>query len=151
MSHDRAIQKLTRELFAHYPDYALSRTLAENITNQVTMHSQAIAILARKAEATRQNRDRIQQTFDRRAIYLQNRRILLKDLSLSQIVRLEDSKLKEVLDFYFKHPYAHGRTKTSHLLPRWLRSFFLSALLGHAKRRNIELDYASYFDMLRLL
>ena len=150
-SRDEATRRLTHELFTHYPDYALSRTLAENIANQVTTHPEAIAILARKAEAARQNRERIQQTLDRRSIHLENRRILLKDLSLTQITRLQDRELKEVLDFYFKHPYAHGRTKTSRLLPRWLRSFFLSALLGHARRRNIQLDYASYFDLLRLL
>ncbi|MFQ5928105.1 MAG: hypothetical protein ACE5MK_00285 [Acidobacteriota bacterium] len=148
----KSLHELTREFLAYYPDYAFCRTLAFNIKNNVTTYQNAVEILAKRAWAAKQNRGHIEETLDRRSVIMNGKLVRIKDLSLKEIMNQEEGKvLKEILDFYFKHPYAHGRTKKSRLLPRWIRTFFLSTLIGHAKRRGVDLDYDAYFEMLTLL
>lgn len=144
-------RELIREFFQYYPDYELCRALAENIKQNVTTYPKALEVLARKARAEEQNRRQIEEKLANRALFMEGRWVPLKDLSLRQLMDWPDDVLKQALEFYFKHPYAHGRTKKTRLLPRSIRTIFLSALLGHAKRRGIDLDYESYFEILKLL
>jgi hypothetical protein len=148
---EASIREHTRQYFRHYPDYLFCRVLAENVRNGTTSHSQALVMLLRKAAAARENREEINRRLNQRTVRIGNRYARIKDLSLMQLMDQEDSVLKEVLEFYFKYPYAHRRTLKTRLLPRLIRTLPLSALLGHAKRRKIALEYDLYFDMLRLL
>jgi hypothetical protein len=150
-SQEGTLPGLTRQYFQHYPDYLFCRALAANVRNGITTHGQALTMLLRKAAAARENQEEIRRRLDRRTVRIGNRHVPIKDLSLRQLMEQEDSVLKEVLEFYFKHPYAHRRTLKTRFLPRIFRTIPLSALLGHAKRRNIPLEYDLYFDMLRLL
>ena len=150
-SEDERFRTLTHNFFQAYPDYAFCRTLAANIIDHVTTYESATAILAKRARAAEQNRQQIDEKLDHYKVEIHGQPDRVKDLSLGEIIRQEDSVLQEITNFYFKHPYAHRRTKKSRLLPRWIRTFFLSALLGHAKERELDLDYDDYFDMLRLL
>lgn len=150
-SREESIRAATREFFSYYPDYALCLTLAENVAEGVKAHSQAIGHLAVKAAAAIENRESIEAKLNRRSVTIAGRPVLIKDLSLHQILQQDDNVLREIAEFYFKHPFAHGRTKKSSLLPRWVRSLALRAIVGHAKGRGIQLDYSSYFHMLTLL
>ncbi|MFQ5738356.1 MAG: hypothetical protein ACE5JX_05045 [Acidobacteriota bacterium] len=147
----KSVRQLTHEFFEYYPDYFLCRTLAENTRNDVTTYSQAIGHLSRKAWAWEKNRREIEEKLDRRVVHIQGRPVRIKDLSLRQIIHQEDAVLEQIIAFYFKHPYAHGRTWKSRLLPSWTRSFFLRVLLGHARQRGLELSYRTYFDIITLL
>ena len=142
---------LTHQFFKYYRDYLFCRTLAFNITTHVTTHEDALEILTKKARAAQQNREQITEKLDQHSVRIQEHRVRIKDLSLPEIMSQEDGVLTEIANFYLKHPHAHGRTKKSRLLPRHLRTLFLSALVGHAKRRGLDLDYNAYFDMLTLL
>ncbi len=148
---EKLVPELTREFFQCYPDYFLCRTLAINIKNSVTTYHQAVSMLARKGWAAEQNRDEIEEKRNLRSVCIQGRMVRIKDLTLREIMGQDQAVLKGVVEFYFKYPYAHGRTKKSRLLPRWFRTLFLSALLGHAKRREIEVEYDAYFELLRFL
>ena len=148
---ERELVDLTRQFFKQYPDYLFCRTLAFNITTHVTTHEDALEILTKKARAAEQNREQIAEKLDHHSVTIQEKPVRIKDLSLREIMGQEDEVLTEVANFYFKHPHAHGRTKKSRLLPRTVRTVFLSALIGHAKRRGLDLDYAACFDMLTLL
>ena len=117
----------------------------------MTTYESATSILAKRARAAEQNRQQINEKLNHYKVEIHGQPDRVKDLSLGEIIRQEDPVLQEIINFYFKHPYAHRRTKKSRLLPRWIRTFFLSALLGHAKKRELDLDYDAYFDMLRLL
>ena len=150
-SEEERLRRLTHDFFQSYPDYTFCRTLAVNIIDNVTIYESATAILAKRARAAKQNRQQIDEKLDHYTVNIHGQPGRVKELSLREIIRQEDSVLREIANFYFKHPYAHSRTKKSHLLPRWIRTFFLSALLGHAKNRKLDLDYDAYFDMLRLL
>jgi len=97
------------------------------------------------------NQSEIEQKLDLQSIVIQGRPVPLKDLSLRRILQLDDSQLASVLKFYIKHPFAHGRTLRSRWVPGWIRSIFLRVLLGHAKNRNLDLNYPIYFEMLRVL
>lgn len=147
----RNVHELTREFFKYYPDYAFCRALAVNIKNNVTTYRNAIEMLARKSWTAEQNSGQIREKLDQRSVTINGQWVCIKDLSLRKIMDQPDNLLKEIADFYFKHPYAHGRTKRSRFLPRALRTLFLSILLGHAKRRGILLDYEAYFETLTLL
>lgn len=151
-SEGKSFRKLIREFFGYYPDYALCRTLALNIESNVTTYHKAVEILTKKAWARHQNRESIVEKLDLYAVSVAGQSTRIKDLSLRQIMDLEDPRaLEEILGFYFKHPYAHRRTRKSRLLPRWIRTFFLSSLVGHAKGRGVYFDYSEYFELLRLL
>ena len=148
---DKSVDELTREFFKLYPDYPFCQALAINIKENVTTYRVAIEILAKKSWAEEQNRKQIREKLDSRGVVIHKHRMLLKNLSLRRIMDQEDEVLKEIAKFYFKHPYAHRRTRKTRLLPRTVRTLFLSVLLGHARRRGIDLDYAMYFEILRLL
>jgi hypothetical protein len=150
-SEEERLRTLTHDFFQAYPDYVFCRTLAANIIDHVTTYESATAILAKRARAAEQNRQQINEKLNHYKVEIHGQPDRVKDLSLGEIIRQEDPVLQEITNFYFKHPYAHRRTKKSRLLPRWIRTFFLSALLGHAKKRELDLDYDAYFDMLRLL
>jgi len=142
---------LTRQFFKDYPDYAFCQTLAENVQTRVVSYPNALALLGRKALAAEENLTAIQEQVNARTILVEGRPRRILELSLGEAMRLDDKTLEELLKFYFKHPYAHGRTLRTRLLPRWLRAFFLNVLVGHACRRGLSLDYDSYFQMLKLL
>lgn len=142
---------LTHQFFKYYPDYLFCRTLAFNITTNVTTHEAALEILTKKARAAEQNREQISEKLDHHSVTIQEKPVRIKELSLREIMGQEDEGLTEIVNFYLKHPHAHGRTKKSRLLPRYVRTLFLSALIGHAKRRGLDVDYNAYFDMLTLL
>ena len=148
---NKTIRQLTHEFFLYYPDYQFCRTLALNIQNNVTTHEDAMEILAKKNRATVENRVEIEAQLNRRTILINKRRVLVRSLSLREIMNQEDAVLEEILKIYFKHPYAHRRTKKFRFLPRWIRTMFLSTLVGHANSRGLDLDYDAYFDMLTLL
>ncbi len=150
-SEEERLRTLTHDFFQAYPDYVFCRTLAANIIDHVTTYESATAILAKRARAAEQNRQQINEKLNHYKVEIHGQPDRVKDLSLGEIIRQEDPVLQEIINFYFKHPYAHRRTKKSRLLPRWIRTYFLSALLGHAKKRELDLDYDAYFDMLRLL
>ncbi len=150
-SEEERLRTLTHDFFQAYPDYVFCRTLAANIIDHVTTYESATSILAKRARAAEQNRQQINEKLNHYKVEIHGQPDRVKDLSLGEIIRQEDPVLQEITNFYFKHPYAHRRTKKSRLLPRWIRTFFLSALLGHAKKRELDLDYDAYFDMLRLL
>ena len=108
---NKTIRQLTHEFFLYYPDYQFCRILAFNIQNNVSAHEDAMEILAKKIRATVQNRAEIEGQLDRRTILINKRRVLVKSLSLREIMNQENAILEEILKIYFKHPYAHGRTK----------------------------------------
>jgi len=147
----KTVHQLTHEFFLYYPDYQFCRTLALNIENNVTTYENAVVILAKKSWASMENRAEIEDKLDRRTVLINQQRVPIKSLTLKEIMSQEDAVLKEVLEIYFKNPYAHGRTKRTRFLPRWIRTIFLSTLVGHAKSRGLDLDYDAYFDMLTLL
>ena len=148
---DGGLIDLTHQFFKYYPDYLFCRTLAFNITTNVTTHEDALEILISKARAADQNREQISEKLDRHSVRIAEGPARIRELSLREIMGQEDGVLTEIANFYLKHPHAHGRTKRTRLLPRSVRTMFLSVLIGHAKRRGIDLDYSTYFDMLTLL
>ncbi len=150
-SEDDRFRTLTHDFFQAYPDYTFCRALAANVIDHVTTYESAITILAKRARAAEQCRQQIDEKLEHNKVDIHGQPGRIKDLSLGEILRQENPVLQEIAKFYFKHPYAHRRTRKSRLLPRWIRTFFLSALLGHAKERELDLDYDDYFDMLRLL
>jgi hypothetical protein len=151
LARERPVEALTREFFREYPDYSFCRNLAENVRNGTVAYPNALVLLAKKVAAARENSEAIEEKLGQRTVIHNGSAVKVSSLSLGRAMRLDDDGLKEVLEFYFKHPYAHRRTLRTRLLPRWLRSFFLSVLVGHAMRREIALDYKSYFQMLKML
>ncbi len=145
------VRDLTGEFFAYYPDYRLCHTLAVNVENGVTSYLDALSAMSSKARAAELNREAIEEKLNLRSVSVQGRTVRISELSLGEILRLDLDTCRTVLDFYFKHPYAHGRTGKSRWRPRWSRTLFLSAILGHAKRKGIDLDYGSCFEILKLL
>ncbi len=150
-SGEGRVRDLTREFFAYYPDYRLCHTLAVNVENGVTSYLDALSAMSSKARAAELNREAIEEKLNLRSVSVQGRTVRISELSLGEILRLDLDTCRTVLDFYFKHPYAHGRTGKSRWWPRWSRTLFLSAILGHAKRKGIDLDYGSCFEILKLL
>lgn len=148
---DRPLGEIIREFFQYHPDYAFCRTLAMNIKEGTATYGGAVEILTRKARASEQSREEIQEKLDRRTVEIGGRLARIKDLSLREAMRQDDRVLTQIVEFYFKHPYAHGRIKKTRLVPRWIRTFFLSVLVGHARRRGLDLEYGEYFEMLQLL
>ena len=142
---------LIHGFFQIFPDYGLCRTLAENIRENQTTYPEALRQLALKVEATRQNRLQIEEQLDRRSIAIEGNLIRLRSLGLRQISRLSDDALREVLDFYSKHPYAHGRCKKSWWMPSWIRSFPLRFLIAQARARGLKMEYSDLFKLLSLL
>ena len=142
---------LVREFFRVFPDYRLCRTLAENIREKHTTYPEALHQLALKVEATRENWLQIEEQLDRRFVASEGKTIRIKDLGLRQIQELSDSALREVLDFYSKHPYAHGRCKKSWWIPSWVRSFPLRFLIAQARARGLKMEYSDLFELLGLL
>lgn len=151
MPPDRSVSDLIRQFFKDYPDYAFCQTLAENVHTRVVTYPNALALLGKKALAARENLEVIEEQLNARTIIVKDRPRRISEFSLRQAMNLDDQPLAELLGFYFKHPYAHGRTLRTRLLPRFLRAFFLNVLVGHACRRGVRLDYDSYFQMLKLL
>ncbi len=150
-SEEERLRTLIHDFFQADPDYTFCRALAANVIDHVTTYESAITILAKRARAAEQCRQQIDEKLDHYKVDIHGQPGRIKDLTLGEILRQENPVLQEIANFYFKHPYAHRRTRKSRLLPRWIRTFFLSALLGHAKERELDLDYDDYFDMLRLL
>ena len=142
---------LIHEFFQVFPDYGLCRTLAENIRENQTTYPEALRQLALKVEATRQNRLQIEEQLDRRSIAIEGKKIRIRNLGLRQISRLSDDALREVLDFYSKHPYAHGRCKKWWWMPSWIRSFPLRFLIAQARARGLKMEYSDLFKLLGLL
>jgi hypothetical protein len=147
----QTIQSLTRELFEYYPDYLLCKNLAENVQENNLTLAAAIQNLAAKASAVESHRGEIDEKLNRQVIPWNGEKVFLKDLSLRQLLTLDDGALADVVRFYFKYPYAHNRTRRSRWLPQWVRSFSLRVLLGHAKERNLDLDYQTYFEMVKMI
>jgi len=150
-AENQSVLELTRQFFKDYPDYAFCQTLAENVHNRVVSYPNALALLGKKALAARENLDAIEEQLNARTIVVGGRPRRIVEFTLREAMRLDDKPLEDLLRFYFKHPYAHARTRRTQLLPRWLRAFFLNVLVGHACRRRLPLDYDSYFQMLKLL
>lgn len=150
-AHDKSVPELTGQFFRDYPDYAFCQTLAENVHTQIVSYPNALALLGKKALAAEENREAIEEQLNARTIIVGGWPRRIVDLSLREAMRLDDEALEDLLRFYFKHPYAHGRTGRTRLLPRCVRAFFLNVLVGHACRRGLPLDYDSYFQMLKLL
>ena len=142
---------LIHEFFRIFPDYGLCRTLAENIRENQTTYPEALRQLALKVEATRQNRLQIEEQLNRRSIAIEGKTIRIRNLGLHQLSRLSDNALREVLDFYSKHPYAHGRCKKSWWMPSWIRSFPLRFLIAQARARGLKMEYSDLFKLLSLL
>lgn len=143
--------EVAAELFHHCPDYLLCRALAENILEGRLSRHEALRQLAARGQAMERNRGSIGEKLDGFRIPYKGDLVRVRGLSLGTIISLDDKSLASIVKFYFKHPYAHGRTLRSRWLPRRIRAFFLSVLLGHAKGRNLELNYEIYFEMLRIL
>jgi hypothetical protein len=150
-SQGRSVEQLIREFFRDYPDYSFCSTLAENVEAGVTTYANALTMLGRKQATAEESRADIEEKLNARTVTVDGHTILLKNLSLREAMDLEDEALRQTLEFYYRRPYAHRRTRRTRLLPRWARAFFLNALVGHAHRRGIHLDYASYFAMLKML
>jgi hypothetical protein len=148
---DRSVSELTRQFFKEYPDYAFCQTLAANVHNQVVSYPNALALLGKKALSAEENRQAIEEQINSRTIVVDGWPRRIAEFSLRAAMRLDDQPLGDLLRFYFKHPYANGRTWRTRLLPRWVRAFYLNVLVGHAFRRGVSLDYRSYFQMLKLL
>ena len=148
---EKPLRHLIHEFFGYFPDYRFCQTLALNIEEGTTTYQGAVEILIKKARAAEQNRDEIRAKLDRRTVDVRGTAIPIRDLSLREILRQDDEVIREIALFYFKHPYAHNRTGRTRLLPRWCRTLFLSALLGHCRKRNLDMDYDVYFDTLTLL
>ena len=142
---------LVREFFRIFPDYHLCRTLAENIREKHTTYPEALHQLALKVETTREHRAQIEEQLDRRSISSEGKTIRIKDLGLRLIPALSDDALREVLDFYSKRPYAHGRCKKSWWVPSWIRSFPLRFLIAQARARGLKMEYSDLFELLGLL
>ena len=147
----KSVRELTRQFFKEYPDYAFCQTLAENVHSRVVTYPNALALLGKKTLAAQENKEAIEEQLKARTIVVDGSPRRIGDFSLWEAMRLDDKPLEDVLRFYFKHPYAHGRTWRTRLLPRWARAFFLNVLVGHACRRGLPLEYESYFQMLKLL
>lgn len=151
MGDDVPVGDLIRELFKVCPDYSFCRTLAENVREGITTHAAALGHAAQRARADETLRHEIEERLNRRSVHSKGKVVPLKDLSLREILDQDDAVLTDIVRFYFKHPFAHGRTRRSRWLPAWLRTFFLRALLGNAHRRQLDLDYSECFEMLTLL
>ncbi len=151
MTEDVSVRGLTREFFRICSDYSFCRTLAENVRAGVTSHAAALGHAARRAAAGEALRSEIEDRLNRHSIRSNGRVVALKDLSLREIVNQNDEVLADVVRFYFKHPYAHGRTRRTRWLPAWFRTLFLRSLLGSAMRRELDLEYGEFFEMLALL
>ncbi len=151
LAHDKSVPELTRQFFKDYPDYAFCQTLAENVHSRVVTYPNALVLLGKKTVAAGENGEAIQEQLNARTVVVEGRPRRIAEFSLREAMRLDDKPLEDLLRFYFKHPYAHGRTRRTRLLPRWLRAFFLNVLIGHACRRRLPLEYDSYFQMLKLL
>ena len=143
--------QLVREFFSIYPDYGLCRTLADNIAEEQTTHPDAIRFLSLKAQAAAENAEQIDQKLAAVSVSTKGGPVPLRTLGLADLMGLEAAPLKSVLEFYLKHPYAHGRCSRSRWRPALLRSFSLRVLVGHAKGRDIDLDYPAFFELLKLL
>lgn len=150
-AEQKTLRQLTHEFFHHHPDYAFCRALAFNIKSSVTTYESALEILVARSRAVKENRQEIEEKLARRVVQINEKQVRIKNLSLTQIIKQDNATLQEIVELYVKHPFAFGRTKKSRLLPRWIRTFFLSTLLGHAKHRGLDLDYEAHFDMLTLL
>jgi len=142
---------LIQEFFRIFPDYLLCKTLVENIKENQTTYAEALRQLNLKVKAFYENRVQIKNQLNRRSVLVGNERIQIKDLRLLQMARLPNNALQEVLRFYFKNPYAHGRCKECKWIPSWFRTFALRYLIGQARSRGIQMEYSEYFELIRLL
>jgi len=143
--------RLIGEFFAIYPDYALCRTLTDNIAEDQMQYSDAIQALSLKAQAAAANTEEIARRLATVSVSVKGNPVRIESLSLRDLIRLDDSELKSTLEFYFKNPYAHRRCKRSRWLPAFIRSFPLRVLIGYAKERGLALDYNAFFALLKLL
>jgi len=139
------------EFFRIFPDYGLCRTLAENIEEGQTTYPEALRFLALKAQASRRNHLQIERQLDRRLVVSKGEAMRIRDLGLRQMSRLSDDALRQVLDFYAKHPYAHGRCRKSRWVPAWIRSFPLRFLIAQARSRGLKMEYPELFELLGLV
>lgn len=149
---DVNIRKLTRELFRIFPDFELVRNLAENIALGITTRGQAEELLWTRVRGSHQSREAIEEKLRDRKIRLQERWVPIRDLSFHEIVALEDRAFEEVLKFYLKHPYAHGRvSRPAFYKPRFFRTLFLRSLVGQAMKRKLALNFPEMLDWLNWL
>lgn len=151
MHRDSERWRRIRTYFKRVPDYLFCRALAENVEAGVVSGSQALTLVAVREKRVAENSQAVAERLDQFSIDVDGRRRRLLNMSLNEILQLPDKVLKDVVEFYLKHPFAHGRTFRSKLIPRVLRTYFLGALFGHAKNRRLEVDFVSCFELLRLL
>ncbi len=151
MADDVSVRDLTRELFRVCADYSFCRTLAENVKAGVTTHAAALGHAAQRAAAGRTLGSEIAERLDRHLVHANGKSVALRDLSLREILAQDDETVARVVRFYFKHPYAHNRTRRSRWWPAWFRTLFLRSLVGNAMRRKLDLEYGEFFEMLTLL
>lgn len=145
-------RKTTRQLFKIYPDYELARNLTDNIALGIKTWGQAEELLWSKLRDAHQNRQAIEEKLDERKIRSGQQWRRIKDLTFRQIAELEDPIFEEVLKFYLKHPYAHGRvSRPAFHKPRILRTLFLRSLIGHAMKRRLDLNFGEMFELLSWL
>jgi hypothetical protein len=143
--------RMLRELFRIFPDFELCRTSVDNVACGVTTYGKARELMWKKAEGAKLNHREIRDRLDSKRIHDGAGWRTLKDLSWREIAALPDSPLTEVLQFYLKHPFAHGRTRSSRIIPRLIRTLFLRQLIGQAMRRRLKLDAAAAMELLELL
>ncbi|MBI1748203.1 MAG: hypothetical protein HYR55_16695 [Acidobacteria bacterium] len=149
---NRREHDMLRAFFKIHPDYSLCRTLAANIMEGFVTHEHALQLLTSKASQTAALRDSIQASLDKKKIMIEEVGYLLKDLTLDQIIALDDQRFADVLHFYFKYPRAHNRiSRPSWFRRRAKRLQFLSALMEESKRRSLSTDYLAWEDLLSLI
>ena len=149
---DRADEKeMIAEFFAIFPDYELCRASASNVISGTTTHEKIRELLWKKTEGAALNREAISERLNSKKIRVGEEWRLLKEMSTRDIIRLPDDALREVLQFYFKHPYAHGRVRRGALLPRFFRTLFFRQLIGQAMLRKLDVDIDGMFDLMGML
>ncbi len=145
-------RSLTREFFGIHPDYLLAKTLALDVLAGTVSYEHARSLLAEKSGGTRLYGQAIAEKLEGKKVRVGGGYLRLKDLSEDEIMKLDNNAFAEVLEFYLKNPYAHGRSLAPRFpWPRLLRTRFLRRLVGEAKRRGIKLGFFSLDEFLQLV
>ena len=142
---------MLREFLGIFPDFELCRTSVENVAAGVTTYDKARELMWKKAEGAKLNEREIRERLESKRVHDGAAWLRLKDLTWRQIAALPDEALQEAVNFYLKHPFAHGRTRKSRAVPRLIRTLFLRQLIGQAMRRKLQLDVEGTMEMLRML
>jgi hypothetical protein len=146
------VKQLIREFFGIFPDYPLCRTLAENVLAGIVTYEHAMKVIQEKASGSSLFKQAIDEKLDNKKVGVAGQWRRLKDLSLEEILQLDDKSFIEAANFYFKYPFAHGRVPPpSPLKPRFWRIRFLRQIIEHAKHRKLLMDYDEWEDFLSLV